>query len=102
METNKLISACGLVCTECEFFLNQQCHGCYAVKGATFWAKEMMPTQVCPLFDCSVNSRGYRSCGNCEELPCATFLQMKDPSISDEEHTKQLAVRQQRLKNNVS
>lgn len=97
MEDKQIISACGLVCNECEFYL-KQCEGCYVVKGSTFWAKEMMPSKVCPLFDCSVNQRGYHSCGNCGELPCGTFLQMKDPNSTDEEHERMLKVRQQRLK----
>jgi hypothetical protein len=101
METKQIISACGLVCSECEFFGNK-CEGCYAVKGSTFWAQEMMPTKVCPLFDCSVNQRGYHSCGNCAELPCATFLQMKDPNSTEEEHQRMLIVRQELLKKNVN
>jgi hypothetical protein len=63
------------------------------VKGATTWAVEMMPAKVCPLYDCSVNQRGYKDCGQCAELPCATFLQMKDPIISDEEHQRMIGVR---------
>ena len=99
MDTNKIISACGLICSDCEFF-EKQCGGCYTVKGSTFWANEMMPTKICPLFDCSVNTRGHKSCGDCDELPCSTFLQMKDPSQSDEEHEKTLKIRIERLKGN--
>ena len=101
MENKQIISACGLVCSDCEFFGNK-CAGCYAVKGSTFWAQEMMPSKVCPLFDCSVSQRGYHSCGNCAELPCATFLQMKDPNSSDEEHQKMLVIRKERLKQNLN
>lgn len=101
MEKKQIISACGLVCNDCEFF-EKECNGCYAVSGSTFWAKEMMPTKVCPLFDCSVNQRGYHSCGNCAELPCATFLQMKDPNSTEEEHQRMLIVRQELLKKNLS
>jgi hypothetical protein len=101
MENKQNISACGLVCSDCEFF-GKTCDGCYAVKGSTFWAKEMMPSKVCPLFDCSFNQRGYHSCGNCAELPCATFLQMKDPNSSEEEHQKMLIVRKELLKKNLN
>jgi hypothetical protein len=94
MET---ISACGLVCSDCEFF-NKTCTGCYGVKGSTFWAKEMMPDKVCPLFKCALFDHGYESCGDCDELPCALFLSMKDPSISDEEHQKMIKVRVERLR----
>ncbi len=87
-----ILSTCGLKCDECEFF-NKTCAGCRSVKGATFWAVDMIPTKVCPLYDCAVNQRGYHDCGDCSELPCATFLGMKDPSITDEEHQRMLGVR---------
>jgi len=63
------------------------------VKGSTFWAVDMMPTKVCPLYDCSVNKKGLKDCGQCTDLPCATFQQMKDPKTSDEEHQRLLGVR---------
>ena len=92
-----ILSACGLVCNECEFY-NTTCTGCYAVKGSTFWAKEMMPSKVCPLFDCSVNRKGLKSCGECAELPCQLFLGMKDPNSTDEEHQRMIGVRVARLR----
>ena len=87
-----ILSSCGLKCDECEFF-NKTCAGCHNVKGSTFWAKEMMPSKVCPLYDCAVNQRKYKDCGQCAELPCGTFLQMKDPNSTDEEHQKSLGIR---------
>jgi hypothetical protein len=86
------LSACGLICDECQFF-NTTCKGCINVKGSTFWAKEMMPGKVCPLYDCSVNSKKLLNCGGCEELPCKMFRDMKDPNTSDEEHQKSIAKR---------
>jgi hypothetical protein len=80
-----VVSCCGLICDKCEFF-GRQCAGCLEVKGQTFWAKESMPNQTCPLYDCAVNVRRYKNCGDCAELPCATFVQMKDPNSTDEEH----------------
>lgn len=87
-----VLSTCGLKCDECEFY-NKTCTGCRNVKGSTFWAVEMMPSKVCPLYDCAVNQRGYNDCGECAELPCATFLQMKDPATSDEQHQQMIGVR---------
>jgi hypothetical protein len=86
------ISSCGLICDECEFF-GKTCDGCKAVKGQTFWAKEMMPTKTCPLFDCAVNQRKYSDCGDCKELPCELFLKMKDPNSTEEEHQESLKKR---------
>lgn len=92
-----VLSACGLICDECEFY-GQECSGCIAVKGQTFWAKEMMPDKTCPLFNCSVNEKGYKSCGDCVELPCKMFREMKDPNSSDAEHQISLKQRVERLK----
>ena len=93
------LSACGLVCDECEFF-NQSCTGCINVAGSTFWAKEMMPDKVCPLYDCSVNKKKFRNCGGCNDLPCKKFLEMKDPKTSDEEHQDSILKRVSALRSN--
>jgi len=87
-----LISACGLVCSDCPFF-KKPCSGCFEVKGKPFWAKEATPNGVCQLFDCSLINHGYRSCGDCSELPCQMFLDLKDPNISQKEHEKSIAKR---------
>jgi hypothetical protein len=86
------LSICGLICDECEFF-NKTCMGCTNIMGSTFWAKEMMPDKVCPLYDCSVNRNKFRNCGDCNELPCKLFREMKDPDISVEEHQKSILKR---------
>jgi hypothetical protein len=94
-----LLSACGLICDECQFF-NKSCTGCINVKGSTFWAKEMMPTKVCSLYDCSVNKKGYKNCGGCSELPCKMFRDMKDPNSTEEQHQQSLITRVAALKGN--
>ena len=92
------LSVCGLKCNECEFF-NTTCAGCVRVKGSTFWAKEMMPSKVCPLFDCAVNTKNFKNCGECKDLPCQLFLNMKDPNSSEEEHRASIGKRVNLLKN---
>ena len=87
-----VLSTCGLICDECEFFGNK-CNGCKAVKGQTFWALEMMPNKTCPLYNCGVNDRGYRDCGDCTELPCKMFREMKDPNSTDAQHQESLVKR---------
>jgi hypothetical protein len=94
-----ILSVCGLKCDECEYF-NKSCTGCINVKGSTFWAKEMMPNKVCPLYDCSVNRKNFRNCGECNELPCKLFLEMKDPKSTEEEHQKSIEVRVSLLRAN--
>ena len=87
-----ILSACGLRCDECEFY-NVTCTGCINVKGSTFWAKEMMPSKICPLYDCSVNKKGLKDCGGCSELPCKMFREMKDPNSTEEQHQLSLIAR---------
>ena len=91
------ISACGLICEECQFY-NNPCKGCYQVKGKTFWAKDHLENGVCPLFDCSVNEKKYNNCGDCNELPCKKFHDLKDPSISEKEHNEMIEKRVKILK----
>lgn len=92
-----IVSVCGLRCDQCEFY-QKTCEGCKAVEGQTFWAKEMMPNKTCPLYDCSVHKKGYSHCGQCAELPCETFRNMKDPNSTEEEHRLGLIERAERLK----
>jgi hypothetical protein len=91
------VAVCGIQCEACPHF-GKPCAGCYAVKGKTFWAVEHVPAKICPLFQCSVNEKKHRHCGECAQLPCKTFRDMKDPSWSDEEHQKLLKERVERLK----
>jgi hypothetical protein len=95
----ELLSACGLLCNECEFY-PEKCQGCTAVKGSTFWAKEMMPDKTCPIFQCSCIEKGYNNCGQCNELPCKKFTDLKDPNASEEEAQKSLNDKIARLKSN--
>jgi len=94
-----ILSACGLVCTDCEYF-NTTCTGCHNVKGSTFWAREMMPDKTCPMYGCAVNKKGLKDCGACDELPCKIFRDMKDPKTTDEEHLRMIDVRVARLRAN--
>jgi hypothetical protein len=90
-------SACGITCTDCPFY-EKECEGCYKVKGKTFWASDATSNGVCPLFNCAVNTHSYKSCGDCPELPCKTFHELKDPNISEEEHIKSIGTRVRALK----
>lgn len=89
------LSVCGLVCDECPYY-SKPCKGCREVKGAPFWVEEI-ESDNCELYHCS-SERGFRSCGDCAELPCRSFRQLKDPGISDEEHLMELERRVQRLR----
>jgi len=93
---NKSLAAtCGLFCGACER-LGKKCGGCGQQKGKPFWIV-MMKVESCPLYKCSVNIKQLEHCGLCSELPCATFLELRDPNLSDEEAEKALVARQNDL-----
>ena len=94
---NKNLSVCGLFCGECQFF-QETCPGCREIKGKTFWAEEIMPKKVCPIFDCAVNDKKYKNCGECLQMPCNIFNELRDPNLSDEEHESSISERISRLK----
>lgn len=85
----------GLDCQECRFY-QTSCNGCRAVEGRPFWTDT-----GCELFICC-SEKAYYSCGDCPELPCKQFTDLKDPNISDEEHLKELDKRVKRLRSNLS
>lgn len=87
---------CGIYCGACEY-LNTMCAGCGYVEGKPFWAKEV-PKGVCPLHDCCRNERGLEHCGLCGDFPCKTFLELRDPSLSDEAFAASLDKRSKALK----
>jgi len=96
-----LLSACGLDCEKCEFFLSQ-CNGCHKIKGKTFWAIDHLDTKVCPIYDCSCNKKQLSNCANCSDLPCQIYWNLKDPNISDEVHVQSISLRINNLKINPS
>jgi len=59
------IAMCGDYCGECAYREPFDCPGCQAACGDMVWG-------TCAVAKCCV-SRGYRHCGQCPELPCATL-----------------------------
>jgi hypothetical protein len=57
----------------------------------------MITVEWCPLYDCCVNTKHLEHCSLCSELPCETFLALRDLSLSDEEAEKALFARQNDL-----
>ncbi|MBF0407577.1 MAG: DUF3795 domain-containing protein [Candidatus Riflebacteria bacterium] len=90
------LMACGTLCNECPHF-GKQCDGCKSVKGAPWWAVQHMPGKVCPIYDCSANKMKYKNCGACKQVPCKTFSDLRDPSMTDQEFSEQLKKRLERL-----
>ena len=86
---------CGIYCGDCPY-LGEQCAGCGNVDGKPFWTSEM-PNGICPLHDCCRNKKKLEHCGLCEEFPCKIFLELRDPSMSDDEFTESLNARKNDL-----
>ena len=95
MSNTNMAAACGLYCGTCDY-LQTQCEGCMQVQGRPFWTVQM-EILTCPLYDCCVNTKHLEHCGLCDEFPCAIFLELRDPSLSDAEAEKALQARQEDL-----
>ena len=87
-----LAAACGLYCGECEFY-PEKCAGCGHISGKPFWAAQF-GMEYCALYNCAINRSGLEHCGQCRDFPCEIFLNLRDPSMSDEEHERSLQQRQ--------
>ncbi|MCD4728291.1 MAG: DUF3795 domain-containing protein [Pirellulales bacterium] len=86
---------CGLYCGSCEF-LGEKCSGCGYLEGKPFWTVQM-PSGICPLHDCCRNQKHIEHCGLCVDFPCKNFLELRDPSMSDEVFKKSLDERKETL-----
>jgi len=86
------ISACGLICDNCQFF-SKECEGCHAAKGKPFWTAFKNNVSVCSIYDCSVNRKGLKDCGLCDSLPCRIYFDLKDPNITEEQHLESIKAR---------
>ena len=91
-----LLSPCGADCESCDYL--GSCGGCRATKGKPCYIKGV-GMEVCPLYDCPVNKKGYGSCSKCSELPCKIFYDWKDPNMTDEAFLNSVNERVKALKN---
>ena len=95
MFDHKLAASCGANCGACEH-LGDKCRGCGYIKGKPFWTAQF-GVDVCPMYDCSVNIHSLEHCGLCSDFPCDLFLEMRDPSLSDQEAEQALEDRKNDL-----
>lgn len=93
-----LLAPCGIDCDECKF--KGECEGCHAIEGKPFYIKDF-GMDVCPLYDCPVNQKGYKTCAQCSELPCKIYYDWKDPSMTDEAHLQSIKDRVKVLKDSL-
>jgi hypothetical protein len=96
MKTKKSISVCGIdckaysTCDKCSsicknmhsvFDLKKPCEGCNEIHEKILLSKHIS-LNICPIYECVIN-RHYQHCGNCEQLPCDLYYELKDPFIND-------------------
>lgn len=81
----KIISCCGVICSDCEYY-PEDCSGCNNVKGKVFWL-QYTEEDVCSLYNCCINTKGYVHCGECSLLPCEKFEE-NDPTKTSEENAR--------------
>ena len=100
---DKDISVCGIdcavMCEECnkhEDLKNNPCKGCNALEGKVFWLK-YFNMDICPIYSC-VKEKQLAHCGECAQLPCNIYFEMKDPASSDEQHQQSINDRVKILK----
>jgi len=79
-----MLSPCGVDCSTCKF-LGDNCTGCREIEGRVYWAA-YVNADICPLYQCSVNEKKLKHCGECNELPCHIYFDTQDPGMTKEEH----------------
>lgn len=94
LSLNNTISCCGTDCSKCGCFGNM-CKGCNASFGKVFHAPE---GHACPIYECSINRKRLKGCGECGSLPCDLWRNTKDPSFSEEEFERNIQERVARLR----
>jgi hypothetical protein len=97
------LSVCGIDCGGCEHLKKGACPGCRAVSGKVFWTAHI-GAPLCPIYACArkrrdgFETRLYSDCGECPDLPCAIWRNLKDPSTTEEQHQAGIRERVKRLR----
>ncbi len=90
------VAPCGIICEGCP--QQEDCKGgCHQCKGTPFYLKDF-GVDVCLIYDCAVNQKGYTTCGECAELPCQIHFDWRDPSMTEEAFLESIRVRTEALK----
>ncbi len=94
---NREFTVCGCRCSDCASFSKNECAGCEQIRGKVWWAA-YINAEICPVYDCVINKHKYNDCGDCPELPCTLWYEMKDPTYSQEQHEQGIRERVRNLK----
>ena len=87
------LSCCGTECAKCSCY-GDLCKGCNETRGKVFHVPQ---GQACGIYECSMNQKKLKSCGDCEHVPCDIWRKTKDPSMSEEEFERNIAGRVKNL-----
>lgn len=90
----EVLSCCGTECKKCEYYGNM-CRGCNESSGQVFFMPE---GQACPIYECTINQKKLKGCGECCDVPCDIWRSTKDPSYSEEYFKQNIKERVERLK----
>jgi len=86
-----MLCVCGATCDGCRE-LGKECAGdCNQIQGRVYWAK-YVNAEVCPVYQC-VEQHHLGSCGQCPDIPCHLWRELKDPSMSEEAQQKSIRER---------
>lgn len=91
---DKSVSVCGTDCRQCYCHENKMCKGCNVCKGIVFHTNK----EECLIYNCCVTKKGFKSCLECDKLPCDIWQKTRDPKFSDEEFEKNIDERIKLLK----
>lgn len=86
---DQTIAPCGANCGTCDSYPGD-CAGCRAISGRVWWIRHI-GQEVCPKYECCISDKKLQHCGQCGDLPCGLFTDLKDPSMTDEEHRRMIA-----------
>jgi hypothetical protein len=73
------------------------CSGCNDLSGKVFHVPE---GKACAIYDCTVNQKQFKNCGECSKAPCEIWMKTRDPKYSDEEFAENVKTRIQALRGN--
>ena len=75
------LSVCGTDCSTC-YCYGEMCTGCNECGGKVFHVPD---GQTCGIYECSVNNRKLKNCGECGNVPCEIWMKTRDPKFADRE-----------------
>ncbi|HOU75614.1 MAG TPA: DUF3795 domain-containing protein [Candidatus Dojkabacteria bacterium] len=58
----KIMSRCGIICSECKYREKFNCPTCHKTNGKPFWGE-------CKVAECSI-SKDLNNCSECNGFPC--------------------------------